>query len=248
MEASLLEVTQLTGGYDRHRPVIRDVSFRVHKKEIVGLIGMNGAGKSTTIKHILGLMEPFSGTIRFNGKTIDDDLSYFRSQVAFIPETPHLYDELNLIEHLELTAMAYNLDRATFQTRAETLLAEFQMSRMKKWFPSTFSKGMQQKVMIMCAFLVQPSLLIVDEPFVGLDPLATHSLLRLFEEMRRGGTGILMSTHILGTAEKHGDHFILLHDGEVKLKGTIEDMREQAKLPQASLEELFIHIAKDDPA
>lgn len=209
---------------------------------------MNGAGKSTTIKHILGLMEPFSGTIELNGKTIDDDLSYFRSQVAYIPETPHLYEELNLCEHLELTAMAYGLDHTTFQTRAEMLLTEFKMNRMKKWFPSTFSKGMQQKVMIMCAFLVQPSLLIVDEPFVGLDPLATHSLLRLFEEMRRNGTGILMSTHILGTAEKYGDHFILIHDGKVRLKGTVTDMRQQAGLPEASLEELFIHIAKDHPA
>lgn len=248
MDTCLLEVDQITGGYDIRRPVIRDISFHVNKNEIVGLIGMNGAGKSTTIKHILGLMQPSSGTITLNQKTIDEDLAAFRSQVAYIPETPQLYDELTLFEHLELTAMAYELDERAFKARAEELLAEFNMSKMKKWFPSTFSKGMQQKVMIMCAFLVQPSLLIVDEPFVGLDPLATHSLLNLFDEMKEQGTGILMSTHILGTAEKYGDHFVLLHEGRVRLKGTVTQMREQAKLPHANLEELFIHIAKEHPA
>lgn len=248
MDTRLLEVNRITGGYDLKRPVIRDVSLHVKKNEIVGLIGMNGAGKSTTIKHILGLMQPASGSITLNGKSIDEDQAAFRSQVAFIPETPQLYDELTLFEHLELTAMAYDLDEGIFKARAAELLDEFKMNKMKKWFPTTFSKGMQQKVMIMCAFLVRPALLIVDEPFVGLDPLATHSLLNLFDELKRQGTGILMSTHILGTAEKHGDHFVLLHEGRVRLKGTIQQMREQAGLPHASLEKMFIHIAKENPA
>lgn len=248
MDTHLLEVGELTGGYDVRRPVIHDISFYVDKHEIVGLIGMNGAGKSTTIKHILGLMKPTSGLITLNGKTIDEDQAGFRSQVAYIPETPQLYDELTLFEHLELTAMAYQLDEQTFRTRAEELLEEFNMQKMSKWFPSTFSKGMQQKVMIMCALLVRPALLIVDEPFVGLDPLATRSLLTLFEQLKKQGTGILMSTHILGTAEKYGDHFVLLHDGRVRLKGTLAQMRDQAGVPDGSLEDLFIEIAKEHPA
>ena len=245
METPLLEVSQLTGGYDVRRPVICDLTFHVHKNEIVGLIGMNGAGKSTTIKHILGLMEPTSGTITLKGKTLDDDPEAFRSRIAYIPETPQLYDELTLLEHLELAAMAYGVEEKTFQKRSETLLDEFNMSKMKKWFPSTFSKGMQQKVMIMCALLVQPQLLIVDEPFVGLDPLATHSLLNIFENLKQSGTGILMSTHILGTAQQYADHFVLLHDGDMKLRGTLSQMRKQAGMPQASLEEMFLHVVKD---
>lgn len=248
METRLLEVNDLTGGYDMSRPVINDISFHVSKNEIVGLIGMNGAGKSTTIKHILGLMDPISGTITLKGKTVDDDQAAFRSQVAYIPETPQLYDELTLFEHLELTALAYGLDEEVFTKRAADLLDEFKMSKMTKWFPSTFSKGMQQKMMIMCAFLVQPALLIVDEPFVGLDPLATHSLLTHFAALKKQGTGILMSTHILGTAERYGDHFVLLHAGQTKLHGTLQQMREQANMPQASLEELFIHVAKENPS
>jgi ABC-2 type transport system ATP-binding protein len=248
VDTHLLEVSELTGGYDVRRPVIRDVSFYVDKREIVGLIGMNGAGKSTTIKHILGLMQPTSGLITLNGKTIDEDQAGFRSQVAYIPETPQLYAELTLFEHLELTAMAYQLDEQTFRTRAEELLEEFNMQKMAKWFPSTFSKGMQQKVMIMCALLVRPALLIVDEPFVGLDPLATRSLLTLFEQLKQQGTGILMSTHMLGTAERYSDHFVLLHEGRVRLKGTLAQMRDQAGIPDGSLEDLFIEMAKEHPA
>lgn len=248
MDTHLLEVSELTGGYDVRRPVIRDVSFYVDKREIVGLIGMNGAGKSTTIKHILGLMQPTSGLITLNGKTIDEDQAGFRSQVAYIPETPQLYAELTLFEHLELTAMAYQLDEQTFRTRAEELLEEFNMQKMAKWFPSTFSKGMQQKVMIMCALLVRPALLIVDEPFVGLDPLATRSLLTLFEQLKQQGTGILMSTHMLGTAERYSDHFVLLHEGRVRLKGTLAQMRDQAGISDGSLEDLFIEMAKEHPA
>lgn len=245
MDNRLLDVSQLTGGYGSNRQVIHDISFHVRERELVGLIGMNGAGKSTTIKHILGLMQPVSGTITLKGRTLQEDTTAFRSQIAYIPETPRLYEELTLYEHLELTAMAYHLDEATFKTRADELLNEFKMSKMVKWFPSTFSKGMQQKVMVMCAFLVRPALLIVDEPFVGLDPLATHSLLNLFTELKEAGTGILMSTHILPTAEKYGDHFVLLHGGRAVLKGTLADMQAQAKRPQASLEDLFMLVAKD---
>lgn len=240
----LLEVRGLTGGYDVMRPVIRDISFHVGEFEIVGLIGMNGAGKSTTIKHVLGLMEPAAGTVRLYGKTLDDDQRAFRSRVAYIPETPQLYDELTLDEHLALTAMAYDLDEDTFNSRSERLLREFNMQKMKKWFPSTFSKGMQQKVMIMCAFLVRPALLIADEPFVGLDPLATRSLLRLFTDLKNEGTGILLSTHILTTAEKYCDRFVLLHNGMIKLNGTLPHMRRQAGFPKIGLEELFLRVAE----
>jgi ABC-2 type transport system ATP-binding protein len=104
---------------------------------------------------------------------------------------------------------------------------------------------MQQKLMILCAFLVQPALLIVDEPFVGLDPLAIQTLVELLVKKKADGTAILMSTHILTMAEKYCDRFVLLHEGRIALHGTLEEMRAQADKPQATLEELFIHIAKD---
>ena len=103
-----LKVSNLTGGYTRN-PVIHDLSFEVKKGEIVGLIGLNGAGKSTTIKHIMGLMEPFSGTIEVDGLTLKDDPIAYRKKIAFIPETPMVYRSLTLKEHLEMTAMAYDI-------------------------------------------------------------------------------------------------------------------------------------------
>lgn len=240
----MLEVTNLSGGYTQSKPVIHQLTFQVKPHQMVGLIGVNGAGKSTTIKHILGLMKPFTGSITLNGSTIEENPTQFRSQIAYIPETPSLYKELTLWEHMKLTAMAYGLDEKTLQERGKRLLQIFHMERQVDWFPDTFSKGMKQKVMILCAFLVKPSLLIVDEPFVGLDPLAIHSLLELLVEMKEEGAGILISTHILGTAEKYCDQLILLHDGKIVLQGTVETMGEQAGLPNATLDELFIHVAK----
>lgn len=242
---SLLTIENLTGGYTRN-PVLKEVSFEVNQKELVGLIGLNGAGKSTTIKHIIGLMEPHQGEVKINGQSIAKDKEAYRKMFTFVPETPVLYEELTLEEHLRLTAMAYGLDEGTFKKRIEPLLAEFRMEKRLKWFPAHFSKGMKQKVMIMCAFLVQPSLYIVDEPFVGLDPLGIQSLLDLMKKMKENGAGILMSTHILATAEKYCDRFVILHEGKVRAKGTLAELREQFSMPGASLDDLYIQLTKEE--
>jgi len=242
---SLLEVKNITGGYTRN-PVLRDVSFEVDNNEIVGLIGLNGAGKSTTIKHIIGLMEPKSGSITINGQTIQNNLEEYRSKFSFIPETPILYDELTLYEHLELTAMAYGLTKKQLNDRLEPLLKEFRMERKLTFFPAHFSKGMKQKVMIMCAFLVEPSLYIIDEPFLGLDPLGIQSLLDLMNKMKQNGAGILMSTHILATAERYCDSFIILHNGQVKAKGNLEVLRNQFNMPNATLDDMYIQLTKEE--
>ena len=157
-----------------------------------------------------------------------------------------MYDELTLEEHLKLTAMAHGLAEATFKERMDVLLKEFHMEKRLKWFPAHFSKGMKQKVMIMCAFLVQPSLYIVDEPFVGLDPLGIQSLLDLMRKMKENGAGILMSTHILATAERYCDSFIILHNGEIRAKGNLEQLREQFSMPGATLDDLYIQLTKEE--
>lgn len=242
---SLLQIKDVTGGYTRN-PVLKDVSFEVKQNEIVGLIGLNGAGKSTTIKHIIGLMEPHKGEISINGQTFQENKEAYRKQFTFVPETPILYDELTLDEHLSMTAMAYGLDKKTFEERKEVLLKEFRMNKRLKWFPAHFSKGMKQKVMIMCAFLVQPNLYIVDEPFVGLDPLGIQSLLDLMKKMKEDGAGILMSTHILATAERYCDRFVILHEGKVRAKGTLDELREQFSMPNATLDDLYIQLTKEE--
>jgi ABC-2 type transport system ATP-binding protein len=241
----LLEIKELTGGYTK-KPILQDVSFTVNRNEIVGLIGLNGAGKSTTIKHIIGLMEPHKGQITINSKSFLEDKDAYRKEFTFIPETPILYDELTLKEHLELTAMAYGVNQAEYLERQTHLINEFRMAKRLNWFPAHFSKGMKQKVMIMCAFLVQPSLYIVDEPFVGLDPLGIQSLLDLMNKMKESGAGILMSTHILATAERYCDRFIILHEGKIRAKGTLTELRIQFNMPEASLDDLYIQLTKEE--
>lgn len=241
----ILEVERLTGGY-ANKTVIHDISFSVAQKEIVALIGLNGAGKSTTIKHIIGLLKQKQGTIKINGRSLDEDAATYRKQIAFVPEQPILYEELTLYEHLRLTAMAYDIDEKTFEKRLKTLLAAFRMERYIDWFPVHFSKGMRQKVMIMNAFLIEPELYIVDEPFVGLDPLGIDSFLNWMQKMRDQGAAVLMSTHILATAEQYCDRFIILHEGKIRADGTMEQLQEQFNMPNASLHDLYIELTKDE--
>lgn len=240
---AILELRHVTGGYTR-KPVLHDLSFEIKEGELVGLIGLNGAGKSTTIKHIIGVMNPLQGEIFIDGASLDDKERY-RQSFSYIPETPVLYEELTLEEHLQLTAMAYGLSEQQYEVRTEQLLKEFRMEKRMKWFPAHFSKGMRQKVMIMCAFLAEPKLYIIDEPFVGLDPLAIRALLDQMIERKQAGASILMSTHVLATAEKYCDRIILLHEGRVRANGTMDDLRAAFGRPDATLDDLYIAMTEE---
>jgi len=241
----LLKIEALTGGYSK-KNVLHGISFNVNKAEIVGLIGLNGAGKSTTIKHVIGLMHPKQGSISIKGETAASDITAYRKQFGYIPEQPILYEELTLYEHLRLTAMAYDLDEKIFEARLPELLKSFRMEKQLHFFPVHFSKGMRQKVMIMCAFLIEPNLYIVDEPFVGLDPLAINAYIQWMDRMKENGAGVLMSTHILATAERYCDRFVILHDGEIRAQGTVPELREQFDMKDASLDDLYIQLTKEE--
>ncbi|ANZ99582.1 multidrug ABC transporter ATP-binding protein [Carnobacterium divergens] len=240
-----LNVRNVTGGYSQI-PVLKDISFEVGEGKLIGLIGLNGAGKSTAIKHIIGLMSPTKGSISIDGLTVQEDTESYRKKFAFIPETPVLYDELTLKEHIELTAMAYDVPTEIAFERAGKLLKTFRLENKLEWFPAHFSKGMKQKVMILCAFLVEPSLYIIDEPFLGLDPLGINALLELMNDMKAQGASILMSTHILATAERQCDGFVLLHNGEVKAEGTLAEIRASFNMPEATLDEIYIQLTKEE--
>ncbi|WP_025028891.1 ABC transporter ATP-binding protein [Caldalkalibacillus mannanilyticus] len=242
--SSLLELIDVTGGYTGNKPVIHNVSFQIEPGEIVALIGLNGAGKSTTIKHILGLLQPFQGAIKIKGQTFTESPEQYRAQYSYIPEYPIYYEELTLWEHLELIAMTYGIEREVFLERAPILLKEFRMEKRKNMFPNQFSKGMKQKLIIMMAFLIQPSLYIVDEPLLGLDPLGIRSLLQWLVKCKENGAGILMSTHILATAEKYCDRFIILHEGKIKAQGTLSELREVSQMKNASLDDIYLHLTE----
>ncbi len=243
VQEPILKIEHLVGGYLKRKPVLHDINFEVHSNEIVGLIGLNGAGKSTTIKHILGLLEPVEGTIRIHGISRQEKRELYQSKLTYIPEAPIFYEQLTLWEHLELTAMAYDLHESWAET-ASLLLQEFRMEKMKHWLPETFSKGMKQKLMIICAFLARPSLYVIDEPFLGLDPRAIQSLLALMDKRKEEGSGILVSTHILATAERFCNRFVLLHEGRILLQGTLRQLQQQTQLEQASLDEIFMRVTE----
>ena len=206
-------------GYEQQQAIIRDIRFEVRPGELIGLIGPNGAGKSTTIKTLLGLVKHVKGEVVFGGGA---------GRYGYVPEQPVLYEYMTLWEHMRLAAAAYAMDEAEFGARADTLLARFRLSEVKHDYPVKFSKGMQQKVMLIIGFLLEPDVYIVDEPFVGLDPHATRDFLDMLEAERQRGAGILMCTHVLDTAERICDGFVLINRGSVVAHGTLDEVREQA--------------------
>ena len=239
-----LQIKNLTGGYFGNT-VLKDVEFTVNDGELVGLIGLNGAGKSTTIQEIIGLLSPYKGQVLLDEVSISQDPENYRKKIGFIPEQPSLYEALTLREHIEVTALAYDVAIDVAMRRAEKLLKTFRLSDKLDWFPANFSKGMKQKVMIICAFLIEPSLYIIDEPFMGLDPLAIQDLIDLMIDMKKSGSSILMSTHILSTAEKFCDKFIVLHEGRVIADGNLATLRQQFGLPDASLDDIYIALTDE---
>ena len=241
----MLEINKLTGGYV-NIPVLKEVSFSVPDGQLIGLIGLNGAGKSTTINEIIGLLHPYAGEVRIDGLSLPEAPTDYRKKIGYIPETPSLYEELTLREHIETVAMAYDLNMDQVMVRVQPLLERFRLAEKLDWFPTHFSKGMKQKVMIICAFIVNPSLFIVDEPFLGLDPLAISDLIELLAEEKANGKSILMSTHVLDSAEKMCDRFVILHHGQVLAQGTIDELRQTFGDSSASLNDIYMQLTKGE--
>ncbi|MGG7600988.1 ABC transporter ATP-binding protein [Weissella cibaria] len=217
-----LSVKNLSGGYGQ-LAVLHDISFDIQAGELLALVGLNGSGKSTTINHIIGLLAPKQGQITLNGVTLQADPVNYKSQIAYIPEQPVLYDELTLREHLALTIDVYGLNEGTAWQRATSLLHTFRLDNKLDWFPTHFSKGMRQKVMIVMAFITDAPFFIIDEPFLGLDVIAVNDLLTLIDARKATGTSFLLTTHVLTTIENHADQFIYLRDGQVAARGAAQD-------------------------
>lgn len=220
-----LEISHLTGGYSGI-PVIKDVNLTIASGEAIGLIGLNGAGKSTTIKHLLGLLHPQAGKITLNGINLTEKPAEFKKLVGYIPETPVIYPELTLKEHLELTILAYQLDPDKAWEKAQELLTMFRLEDKLDWLPVHFSKGMQQKVMIVAAFLTDAHLLVIDEPFTGLDPLAVANFIGLIKEAQESGKEILMTTHVLADAQQAIKTYAILNQGTIEFTGSLDKIRD----------------------
>ena len=241
---NLLDIQNLYSGYDKVK-VLNDISFRVKPGEILGLIGPNGAGKTTIIKSILGIVPPSNGTIKILQYDIKENPLEFKRRVAYVLEVPLLYDEMTLLEHLEFTAMSHGLDKENFEKRMKELLKLFRLEDKLHYFPNSFSKGMKQKVMVICAFLYDPIVYIIDEPFMGLDPRATMDFIDLIKLKKEEGKGILMSTHILDTAEKVCDRFILVNCGQIEAVGIMEELRQYGNIKDGGLADVYDKLVGD---
>lgn len=226
----VLSVNIQEAGYEPGKLQIQDIVFSVAPGELLGLIGPNGAGKSTTIKTMLGLLEHAKSDIYIAGGP---------PRYAYVPEQPIYYEDLTLWEHLDLAAAAFGLRESHFERKGNELLQQFGMDQVRHDLPGGFSKGMKQKMMLMIGFLSSPEVYIIDEPFIGLDPRATKDFLGLLNQERERGAGILMCTHVLDTAERICDSFIMLSNGRIVSRGTLHDIRQAAGLPEGSLFDCF---------
>ncbi|WP_124059231.1 ABC transporter ATP-binding protein [Vaginisenegalia massiliensis] len=241
----VLKVHSLYSGY-RQVPIIKNAQFEIKAGEIVGLIGLNGAGKSTLLKTILGLLTPMQGHISLGDITIRQDHQAYARQIAYIPETPILYDELTLKEHIEMTALGYGLSEEEAMKRAQPLLSLFRLDQHLNWFPAYFSKGMKQKVMVICALITDAKLLVIDEPFLGLDPLAIKHFADLLEQRAAQGTAIILTTHILSIADQLCDRFLFLSQGQIVAQGDKTSLQTHYHKPTATLDDLYLALVAGD--
>lgn len=226
----MLRVMGLTKRYDNVLAV-NNVSFEVNSGEIAVLLGPNGAGKSTTIKSIAGLLK-FDGSISIDGypnKKVDA-----KKVFGYVPEAAAVYEYLTVWEHIEFIARAYRLDEG-WRERADILLQRFEMYDKKDKLGKDLSKGMQQKVSICCALIINPKMVMFDEPMIGLDPRAIKELKNIFLELKDSGSAILISTHIIDSIEEVWDKVLIMNKGRIILSRTRSEMKDNRE----SLEEIF---------
>lgn len=233
-----LTVANLSKSY-RHNQAVRDLTFALDRGRIVALTGPNGAGKTTTLKCIMGLLNPSAGRIEIMGVSSRDDHS--KQSIAYIPEIPELYPMLTVWEHLRFIALAYDL--GPWEECAAGLLRRFDLADKRDELCGSLSKGMKQKVSIACALLHDAQVILVDEPMVGLDPKAIRKFKNTLHTLREEGKAILLSTHMLDTAENLCDEVIVMKKGSLILQGTLEELKNRLHArADTTLEDLFLEV------
>ena len=222
-------------------PAVDDVSFLARSGEVTGYLGPNGSGKSTTMKMITGLIEMTSGHILFQGKPVENDLIAFKRRMGYVPEEPHLYNHLSGAEYLTMVAQLRNLPKRESGERIDGLLRLLSLHDDRHASISGYSKGMRQKILIAAALLHNPELVLLDEPFSGLDVSSALVLRSLIQELAARGKVVLFSSHELDTVERVCSHVVILHHGKIVADDSIERLRSLMELP--SLEAIFSQLA-----
>ena len=239
----MLEARSLTKYYN-HTPAVRQVSFTVRPGEILGYLGPNGAGKSTTVKMLTGLIEPSEGQIFYRGRSVYEDFTAFQQRVGYVPEEAHLYPHLSGREYLQLMGRLRGLPRRVLEPKMDEFLRAFSLWDDRHSPLSAYSKGMRQKILLSAALLHDPDVLILDEPFSGLDVTSGLMLRTLLRALAGQGKIILYSSHVLEVVEKICSTVLILRNGEVVAYDSIERLREL--MSQPSLEGVFAQLAQVD--
>ena len=222
-------------------PAVDDVSFCARPGEVTGYLGPNGSGKSTTMKMITGLIEMSAGHIFFEGKPIQDDLTAYKRHMGYVPEEPYLYTHLSGSEYLTMVAQLRDLPAKQSSHRIDGMLRLFSLHGDRDASISGYSKGMRQKVLLIAALMHNPQLILLDEPFSGLDVASSLVLRSLIQELAARGKVVLFSSHELDTVERICSRVVILHHGKLVADDSIERLRSLMELP--TLERIFSQLA-----
>lgn len=236
----MLIIKELSKSYGDFKAV-DCLSLHIRKGEIYGFIGHNGAGKTTTLKCVTGILPFEEGHIYIDGQSIVDDPVGCKAKIAYIPDNPDLYEYLSGIQFLNFVANIYKVNQQDRQERIKKYADIFELYDDLAQPISAYSHGMKQKLAIIAAFIHEPKLIIMDEPFVGLDPKATHSLKKMMKEFCQQGGAIFFSTHILEVAEKLCDRIAIIKQGKLVVSGLMEEITQQE-----SLESVFLELEDDE--
>lgn len=231
----MLEIRNLTKKYGNHTAVDH-LSLTIQAGDIYAFIGHNGAGKTTTIKACCGILQFDEGEIYIDGISVKDDPIACKQQMAYIPDNPDLYEFMTGIKYLNFVADIYGVSAKDREERIRTYAQMLELTQDLAQPVSTYSHGMKQKLAIISALIHEPKLLIMDEPFVGLDPKAAHQLKQLMHQMCDRGCAIFFSTHVLEVAEKLCDKVAIIKDGKLMEQGTMEEVKGNSSLEKVFLE------------
>jgi ABC-2 type transport system ATP-binding protein len=221
---------------------VNDLSLTVEPGEIRGLLGPNGSGKSTTMKIIMGMVKPDSGSVSVCDVDVRSKPVEARSHIGYVPETPFLYEYLSATEYLDFVGIAYGLDKTERQNRAGELLKALQMDTHVNEVMSGFSQGMRQKTALISALMHRPRVLILDEPLNGLDPRSARIVKDILHRLAAEGVSVLFSTHVLEIADAICNKITIIADGSTIAEGTSADIKAMAGLKGSSLEDVFLKL------
>ncbi|MDD7630109.1 MAG: ABC transporter ATP-binding protein [bacterium] len=232
----MIEIKNLTKSYVKGKKAVDNISFDVLDGEIFAFIGHNGAGKTTTIKSIVGILDFDCGNILINGKSIKDDAINAKKEIAYVPDNPDLYENMKAIEYINFICDMYEISKEERFKNIQKYSIMFEIDDKLNDEISSFSHGMKQKIALIAALSHNPSVLIMDEPFVGLDPKAVFDMKEIMKKMCKEKKTIFFSTHILEVAEKLCHRVAIIKDGKIVKIGKMKDIMGDESLEQVFLE------------